>query len=31
MCEPLWRRNVDGYAGYRELTHVTLVGCWAHA
>lgn len=23
--------HVDGYAGYHGLSHVTLVGCWAHA
>ncbi|GFN22544.1 hypothetical protein TAMC210_08600 [Thermanaeromonas sp. C210] len=23
--------HVDGYAGYHELSDVTLVGCWAHA
>lgn len=23
--------HVDGYAGYNGLSHVTLVGCWAHA
>lgn len=23
--------QVDGYAGYNQLTDVTLVGCWAHA
>jgi transposase len=23
--------HVDGYAGYHKVSHVTLVGCWAHA
>ena len=23
--------NVDGYAGYAGVPHVTLAGCWAHA
>lgn len=23
--------HVDGYAGYNNLLHITLVGCWAHA
>lgn len=23
--------QVDGYAGYEKIPHVTLVGCWAHA
>ena len=23
--------HVDGYAGYRKVPEVTLVGCWAHA
>jgi len=23
--------HVDGYAGYNGLSHITLVGCWAHA
>ncbi|MBE3573724.1 MAG: IS66 family transposase [Moorella humiferrea] len=23
--------HTDGYAGYNDLPHITLVGCWAHA
>lgn len=23
--------HVDGYAGYNDMTNITLVGCWSHA